>query len=131
MPVEISYLVASVLLFVVMIAVQAVISDKEHGLKASGGARDGLTDKNISTQRAKRANANMVEALVVFVPLVLVAAYLARFNAMTALGAALFFWARVAYAPLYWFGVPMVRSLVWFVGVAGTVLVALQVLPFS
>lgn len=131
MPVEISYLIASIWLFGAMIAVQAVITDKEHGLKASGGARDGLVDKNISTKRAKRANANMVEALVMFVPLILAAAYLDRFNGMTALGAGLFFWSRAAYAPLYWFGVPMVRSLVWFVGVAGTILVALQVLPFS
>lgn len=131
MPIEISYLVASILLFAVMIAVQAVITDKEHGLKASGGARDGLIDKNIFTLRAKRANANMVEALVLFVPLILVAAYLERFNAVTALGAALFFWSRVAYAPLYWFGVPMIRSLAWFVSIAGITLVALQILPFS
>ena len=131
MPIELSYLAASILLYGVMIAVQAVISDKEHGLKSAAGARDGVTDKNMSTQRAKRANANMVEALVMFAPLILIAAQTDRLNAMTALGAALFFWARVAYAPLYWFGVPMVRSLVWFIGVAGTVLVALQVLPFS
>ncbi|MGJ8562178.1 MAG: MAPEG family protein [Alphaproteobacteria bacterium] len=131
MPIELSYLVASILLFGVMIAVQAVFSDKEHGLKASGGARDGLVDKNIMTQRAKRANANMIEGLILFAPLIFVAAYADRFNGMTALGAALFFWSRVAYAPLYWFGVPMVRSLAWFVGIGGTVLVALQVLPFS
>jgi uncharacterized MAPEG superfamily protein len=130
MPIEFKYFVGSIILYGVMIGVQALISDKEHGLMNSAGARDGFVDKSIYTQRAKRASANMVEALLLFVPLVLVASQLGRFNDMTALGAALFFWSRVAYAPLYWFGVPLVRSLVWFVGVAGTVLVLLQVLPF-
>lgn len=131
MPVEISYMIASVWLYGLMIAVQAIITDKEHGLKSSAGARDGVVDKNIMTLRAKRANANMVEALVLFVPLILAAAYLDRFTSLTALGAALFFWSRLAYAPLYWFGVPLVRSLVWFVGVAGTLIVASQLIPFS
>ena len=71
MSLEISYLIASVWLYGFMIAVQAVITDKEHGLKSSAGARDGVVDKNVSTQRAKRANANMVEAMVLFVPLIL------------------------------------------------------------
>ncbi len=50
---------------------------------------------------------------------------------MTALGAALFFWGRLAYAPLYWFGVPWLRSAAWFVGIIGIVLVFLQIIPFS
>lgn len=131
MPIELSYMIASIWLYGIMIAVQAVITDKEHGLKSSAGARDGVVDKNISTQRAKRANANMAEALILFVPLILAAAHLDRFNSLTALGAALFFWSRVAYAPLYWFGIPLIRSLVWFVGVAGTLIVASQIVPFS
>ena len=66
-----------------------------------------------------------------FAPLVLAAAYTDRFNEMTALGAALFFWGRLAFAPSYWLGLPWIRTLVWAVSVAGIVLILLQVIPFS
>lgn len=131
MTTEFSYLVASAALYFVMIAIQAVFSDKEHGLKHNAGARDNAVDKSLMVQRAKRANANMVEALIIFTPLVLVAVMAERTNSMTALGAALFFWGRVAYAPLYWFGVPWLRSLAWFVGVIGLILIFSQILPFT
>ncbi len=131
MPVEISYLVASIAVYFVMILVQAFWSDKEHGIKHGASARDNTVDKGLFLQRAKRANANMVEGLLMFVPLVLVAALTARFNAMTAIGAALFFWGRLAYAPLYWFGVPWLRSAAWFVSLIGIVLVFLQIIPFA
>ena len=42
---------------------------------------------------------------------------------LTLWGTALYFWARVAYVPLYAFGVPYVRSLVWVVSLAGLVMV--------
>lgn len=130
MPIEIDYLIASIAIFIVMILVQAVVSDMEHGLKHGASARDNTVDKGLFLQRTKRANANMVEGLLMFVPLLLAAAYTDRFNDMTALGAALFFWGRLAYAPLYWFAVPWLRSLAWFVGVVGIVLVFLQIIPF-
>ena len=66
-----------------------------------------------------------------FAPLILVAAHLGKLNDMTALGAALFFWGRVAFAPLYWFGVPWLRTLAWFASIAGIIVVFLQVIPFS
>jgi uncharacterized MAPEG superfamily protein len=37
-------------------------------------------------------------------------------------GAQLYFWARVAYVPLYVAGVPLIRSLVWNVGTIGIML---------
>ena len=43
----------------------------------------------------------------------------------TALGAQLWFWARVLYVPLYLAGIPYVRSLVWGVALVGMLLVVL------
>ncbi len=131
MAIELNYLVASVAIYFLMIIGQAVLSDKEHGIKHGASARDNSVDKGLFLQRAKRANANMVESLLMFAPLVLVAALTARFNAMTAIGASLFFWGRLAYAPLYWFGVPWLRSAAWFVSLIGIVLVFLQIVPFT
>lgn len=46
----------------------------------------------------------------------------------TDIGAALYFWARVAYVILYALGVPVVRSLVWNVAVVGIAIVMWQAL---
>ena len=131
MPIELSYLVCAVLLYGVMILVQAIASNLENKPADLAGARDGIVETSVFVGRARRANQNMVEALLLFVPLVLVAAHLDRLNEMTQLGAGLFLGGRIAYAPLYWFGVPWLRTLAWLAAVIGTILVLLQVLPFS
>jgi uncharacterized MAPEG superfamily protein len=131
MPIDASLLVLSVLIFIVMVLVQAVFSNLEHPPKQMLGARDGLSDTKAVTQRAKRANQNMIEALLMFAPLMLVAIVTDRTNDMTALGGWLFVAGRAAFAPLYWLGVPVLRTLAWMVAVAGIILVLLQVLPFT
>ncbi|MEN0652251.1 MULTISPECIES: MAPEG family protein [Hyphobacterium] len=131
MALELSYLVSAVILYMVMIAFQAVLSNGQNRLADMAGARDTITDKGVMLGRARRANANMVEAMLMFVPLVLVAAITGSFNGMTEIGAGLFLAARIIYAPLYWFGVPWLRTLAWAAGLAGIILILLQVLPFS
>jgi uncharacterized MAPEG superfamily protein len=39
------------------------------------------------------------------------------------LGARLFFWARVAYFPIYLAGITKIRTLIWAVGIAGMAVV--------
>jgi uncharacterized MAPEG superfamily protein len=131
MLIDASLLSLSILIFLVMIAVQAVFSNIEHPPKVMLGARDGMVDKGALTQRAKRANQNMTEALLIHVPLVLLVIATDRTNEMTALGGWLFVAGRAAYAPLYWLGVPVVRTFAWLAGIAGSVIILLQVLPFS
>lgn len=131
MPLELSYLVAAVFLYFAMIVVQAVLANLENNPAEMAGARDAIADKGVKLSRARRANANMVEAMMMFVPLVLVAYLTDNLNEMTQLGCGLFLAARIIYAPLYWFGIPWLRTLVWFAGLVGTALVAFQILPFS
>ena len=45
-------------------------------------------------------------------------------NATTAMGAMIFFWARLAYAVIYLIGIPWLRTLAWFVSVIGMVMIA-------
>jgi uncharacterized MAPEG superfamily protein len=78
--------------------------------------------------RAKRAHANMVENLVLFAALVLAAQVAGKTNDMTALGAQLFFWARVAYAGIYLAGIAWIRTGAWAVSIAGLVLILLQLI---
>ncbi|MBY9067799.1 MAPEG family protein [Hyphomonas sp. WL0036] len=131
MSVELSWLSATVGLFVVYILGEAYAGHRQYSGKELLSARDNLAPYGPLMGRAKRATANMVEAMCMFVPLVLLVEASGRSNQWTELGAAIFFFARLAFAPLYWFGVPAVRSLVFFVGVVGLVMMFLQVLPFS
>jgi uncharacterized MAPEG superfamily protein len=74
--------------------------------------------------RAQRAHLNMLESLAIFAIFVIVAQLTGRANASTALGATLFFWARLIYAVVYVAGIPWLRTLVWVVSFAGIILVA-------
>lgn len=130
MTLDASLLVLAVIIFIVQVMVQGVFSNLEHKPKELLGPRDQLSDGKLAA-RAKRANQNMIEALWMFVPLMLVAIALERTNEMTALGGWLFVVGRAVFAPLYWFGVPVLRTLAWVAALAGIVLVLLQVLPFS
>ena len=66
----------------------------------------------------------MVENLVLFAALVLIAAVAGKANATTAIGAAIFFWARLAYAVIYLVGIPWLRTAAWFVSVIGMAMIA-------
>ena len=132
MAIELTYLVWSVALFFVMILAQAVagiLSGKATVSELVGPrddmAKDGLTPFH---GRTKRAQANYIESMCMFVPLVLVAAVTNSFSEVTALGAALFFWGRLVFAPTYWFGVPWVRTLAWFVSIAGILMILWELL---
>jgi len=131
MAIEYSYLIASVIVFIVMIVVQMVGSVSQHGLVSLAGARDHLGADNAFVSRAKRANQNMIESFCLFVPVTLVAIASGSANEMTAMGGGLFLAGRIAYAPLYWLGVAWLRTLAWTAAFVGIILILLQVLPFS
>jgi uncharacterized MAPEG superfamily protein len=78
--------------------------------------------------RARRAHTNMVENLAPFAAVVLIAHVTDRNNAMTALGAQLFFWGRVAHAATYIAGLVPWRTLAFGVAWTGTLLIFLQLL---
>jgi uncharacterized MAPEG superfamily protein len=98
------------------------------GLLTLAGNREGLPPCYGWAGRAARAHHNMLENLVLFAALVLVAVIAGKTNATTLLGAQLFFWARVAYAGIYVAGIPWLRTLAWLVSIIGLVLIFLQIL---
>jgi uncharacterized MAPEG superfamily protein len=98
------------------------------GLPTLAGNREGLAPCTGWAGRAQRAHHNMLESLVLFAALVLIAVVAGKTNATTLLGAQLFFWGRLAYAVVYWAGIPWLRTGVWFVSVVGLILIFLQLL---
>jgi len=96
------------------------------GLPMLAANRDNMPALTGWAGRANRAHFNMLESLPVFAALVLIVTLSGKTNAMTLLGAQLFFWARAAYALIYLAGIPWLRTGVWGVSLAGMVLIAVQ-----
>ena len=114
----------------VLALVQAVVAVQgammQVGLPMLAGNREGMPEIRGWGGRAARAHRNMLENLVLFAVLVLVAVAAGKTNAMTLLGAQIFFWARVVYAPVYIVGIPWLRTGVWAVSAVGLVMIFLQ-----
>lgn len=125
---DLKYLLASVVLTFVQMLVAAVAANQVVGLTTLAGNREDVPALTGLAGRAKRAHLNMIENLVLFATLVLIAAVAGKANATTAMGAALFFWARVAYAVIYVAGIPWLRTAAWLVSVVGMVMIAWQLL---
>lgn len=79
-------------------------------------------------ERANRAHINLVESLPSFAALVLVAHVSNTANGTTALAAAVFFWARVAHAVVFFLGVPYLRTLVFTAGFAAQLVIFWQII---
>ena len=125
---DLTYLVWSAVLCFVQMLVGVLGALQIAGLPALAANRDDMPAIEGWAGRATRAHRNMLESLVLFAILVLVAKVAGRSNATTALGAMIFFWARVAYALVYVAGVPWLRTAVWGVSVAGLAMIASQLI---
>jgi uncharacterized MAPEG superfamily protein len=127
--IELKLLVWCVFLTLAQMAVATTGAILEFGLPAMAGNREDVPRHASGwAGRASRAHHNMLENLVLFAVLVVAASIMARLNAMTALGAQLFFWGRVAYAPIYIVGVPYLRTAAFAVSIVGLVLIFSQLL---
>lgn len=120
---ELMLLAWSVALAFVQVLVAVVGHMLQVGLPALAGNREGIAAPTGWAGRAARAHRNMVENLVLFAALVLIAVVSNKTDSTTLLGAQLFVWARVAYALVYLAGVPWLRTGVWFVSVIGLALI--------
>jgi uncharacterized MAPEG superfamily protein len=78
--------------------------------------------------RLERAMSNYLETFPLFAALVLAAEVAGIHGRLTEWGSFLYFGARVLYLPLYAYGVPLVRSLVWNVAAIGMLLLAIALL---
>jgi uncharacterized MAPEG superfamily protein len=123
---DLKYLLFAVILTFVQMLVAAMGANQQVGLPTLAGNREGLPELTGWFGRAGRAHLNMLENMVLFTALVLIAQVAGKANAMTALGASIFFWARLVYAGIYLAGISWVRTVVWFVSVIGMAIIAWQ-----
>ena len=125
---DLQMLVWSAALFLVQMVVAAIGAQGQLGLPALAGNREDLAPVTGWAGRARRAHLNMLENLVAFAIVVLVAHAAGKANETTALGAALFFWGRLAYAAIYVAGVPWLRTALWLASVWAMILIFWAVL---
>jgi uncharacterized MAPEG superfamily protein len=120
---ELAYLVASAALTFVLVLIAVTGATFEVGLPRLAGNREPAPDITGWAGRAQRAHSNMLENLVLFAILVLVAHAVGVSTGATRLGAALYFWGRLAHAVLYIAGIPWLRTAAFGVSVVGLLLV--------
>jgi uncharacterized MAPEG superfamily protein len=125
---ELSYLVWSAVLTFVLVLIAVSGATLEVGPAKLAANREDLPEMTGWAGRARRAHRNMLENLILFAILVLVAQAVGVRNSMTVLGAQLFFWGRVAHAVLYIAGIPWARTAAWGVSVIGLILILLQLI---
>ena len=126
LPTELVVLTWGCILGFIHILAATQAKTRQYGTKWNTGARDEeLPPLNPVAGRLTRAQANFFETFPIFLAAVILALSTQPIGGpdkMTGLGAWLWLGGRVAYLPLYAFGVPLVRSLAWIVSVVGIVM---------
>ena len=121
---EFIMLAFTLILALSQIGAAAAARTAELGLKWNAGPRDAEgPPPGVMAGRLIRAQANLFETLPIFAAAVIMAHIAGKDGQLTFVGAHLYFFGRLIYLPLYAFGVPYFRSLVWLIAAAGLVMV--------
>jgi uncharacterized MAPEG superfamily protein len=127
--VELIVLAWSVVLGFVHIIASSHAKSVQRGYRWTASARDEqLPPLKGVAGRLERALRNYLETFPFFAALVLATQVAGIHGSLTKWGSILYLGARVAYLPLYAFGVPLVRSLVWNVAAVGMLLFVIALL---
>ncbi|MEN7537750.1 MAPEG family protein [Aurantiacibacter flavus] len=114
---EITVLLLSTLLLLAHIMLAIRFKTKQYGTDWNMGARDeDLPPLNDIAARLERARDNFLETYPIAIIALLVGDIYGQGSSLIGMAAWVWLVARVIYLPLYWAGVPKVRTLVWGVG---------------
>jgi uncharacterized MAPEG superfamily protein len=117
LPPAVRLLAYCAILTYLMIITASMLRSK-GSLSLAFGNRGDMPEPTPMAARADRAAKNMLENMVLFVAVAVATIGAADHDRVT-LGARLFFWARLAYFPVYVFGITYLRTALWAVGIAG------------
>jgi uncharacterized MAPEG superfamily protein len=125
------YLLLSALLYWSMLMIASLVRCKgwtPPGFLLMFSNRDKMPADGQLAARADRAAKNMAENLLLFLCVMIVALIVGAAKPQTLVGAQIFFFARLAYWPVYLIGIPYLRTGVWGVAVAGMVWIVLGIM---
>lgn len=124
MSIELILLIGAVILAFVHLFLAAAAMTRQYGGKWNASPRDEtMPPLQGMAGRLDRAFRNFRETFPFFAVAVLAAEVTGRHNDLTFFGAAIYLAGRIVYLPLYAFGVPVARSIVWGVASLGIILV--------
>ncbi len=124
MGIELKMLLWAMVLGLVQIALAATLSTAQRGLGWNVGPRDGVAMPLTGVGgRLDRASRNFLETFPFFAVGVLMLTVLDKETAQTALGAQVYFWARLLYVPAYALGISYLRTAIWAAALVGLVMV--------
>lgn len=124
MAVELQIAAFGALLLLVHIFAAVHLKTKQYGRKWNVGARDeALPPLDPVAGRLARAQVNFQETFPIAVVALLGVVIADRTGTWTALGGWIWLGARTIYLPLYAYGVPVVRTAVFTISIAGLVMV--------
>ena len=122
--IELKILAWSCVLLLVHIFAAGHFKTKQYGSKWNMGARDEtLPPLEPVAGRLVRAQANFLETYPIAIVALLGVVLAERTSDLTAIGGWIWLGARVVYLPLYLAGVPVVRTIVWTIGMVGLAMV--------
>ncbi|GJL73858.1 MAG: membrane protein [Nitrosomonas sp.] len=125
MSIEIQMLAYTGLVLLLLTLAQGARNVLILGLPTAAGNQHDLAPWTGANDRLNRAVRNAIEALSIFAPVIVAVEFEGANNAMSALGAQIFFFARLVHGPIYVAGIPYLRTVAWAAGVIGTLMVAL------
>ena len=124
MATELQILAWGCVLAIVHIFAAVRVKTRQYGTKWNVGARDEAPPPaDPIVGRLARAQANYFETFPIMIAAVMIAVVGERTSDITAAGAWIWLAARIVYLPLYAFGIPVVRTLCFLVGVVGILMV--------
>jgi len=122
--IELQVLMFAVALGLVQLLWAAGAARAQQDIQWAAGPRDTPMPITGMAARLERAFWNFAETFPFFAAAVLACAVAGKLGSpLTLWGAHLYLGGRIVYAPLYAWGVPMVRTLAWFVAMIGLVMV--------
>lgn len=124
MPVELRIAAFGAVLLLIHIVIATQLKNVQYGAKWNIGPRDdSVPPPAPMTGRMVRAQANFLETFPIAIVALLGVVIAGRTSPTTALGGWIWLGARAVYIPLYWAGVPVIRTICWGIALAGLAMV--------
>jgi uncharacterized MAPEG superfamily protein len=125
---EIAVLGWSVILLIVHITAESLALIRDAGPAYALSSRDQAKDVSLLTGRLTRGLRNFLETYPAFIALALGLAVTGKHGGIGATGALIWFWARVAYVPIFAAGIAGIRTAVWTVSMIGLLLMLIRLM---
>jgi uncharacterized MAPEG superfamily protein len=127
--IELKVLVALALLQFLLLSLHGSYIALVPGLSWGTGRRDTLPKTNDVGRRIDRSIHNSLEALSIFVPLVMAIVLLGKSTSTTEFAALIFGGTRLAFVGIYLANIPYIRTVVWLIGMGalGVMFMALMI----